>query len=162
MMFENEIAILTFQLKHFEKVLADLPAEKLYEPAPGHGHSIGWLLGHLALSSEYGIAMLGGKVEHPQWAPIFGAGSDGVASSTTGPDRETLVAAFRKNHAELLERASNATAEHVHQPHSVKMFEGSSIKTIGNVVGMLMTNHFGFHLSQLSSCRRSCGHEKLF
>ena len=38
-------------------------------------------------------------------------------------------------------------------PHAVKVLEGTPIETLGQCISHLLTSHFGFHLSQLSSCR---------
>ncbi len=161
MQFENEIAILEFQLGSFEKIVADLPATGIYEASPGHGHSPAWILGHLAIVGEKGLMLVGGDVTHRDWANMFGPGTDGVGS-VGGPGRDELIDAVRMAYRDLIEMAREANPERLAKPNPVALFEGTLIKTVGNLVASMMTNHFAFHLAQLSSCRRMLGFEKLF
>lgn len=161
-MFDNEIAINQFQLIQYGKIVADLPEAALFEPAPGHGHPAAWVLGHLAITGEYGQSILGGKVAHPEWLPLFGPGSsDRVApdpSLTKDRFHQAIVAAYAE--LQRLARAGDRTS--LGQPHGFAPFEGTPLKTKEHMVAVLLTNHFAFHLSQLSSCRRSAGHKAIF
>jgi hypothetical protein len=42
------------------------------------------------------------------------------------------------------------------------LFDNTPIETFGHCVTLMLTSHFGFHLAQLSSCRRTAGHPPLF
>jgi hypothetical protein len=44
----------------------------------------------------------------------------------------------------------------------VEIFRGTPIQTVEDAITALLTNHFGFHLAQLSSCRRAAGYPALF
>jgi len=48
------------------------------------------------------------------------------------------------------------------EPQNSDFFKGSPIKTIGDVVGHLLTTHFAFHLGQISSWRRLEGQPYIF
>lgn len=50
----------------------------------------------------------------------------------------------------------------LNRPHGSPSLTGTPIVSIADMIAMLLTNHFAFHLSQLSSCRRSAGHAPLF
>jgi len=161
-MFNSAIAINEFQLAGFEKIVANLDEQALFTPGLGHGHPPVWILGHLAMAGESGQRMLGGSVAHPEWGPIFGPGStDQVApdvSLTLATLRTAVIDAYRG----LRELAAQATPEAMSQPLRIPIFRGTSIKTIEDGVTLLLTNHFGFHLAQLSSCRRTAGHAPLY
>lgn len=161
-MFEHQIAVLSFQLGHFEKIVADLPEECMDEAFPGHGHTPAWILGHLALVGEAGNSLLGGTLTHPEWKPIFGGGSDGLTQLDSRPSRDELLAAIRCGYQEVMKRVSEVDPAHFDRPHQFGLFEGTPVKTIGDLMTVLMTNHFGFHLAQLSSCRRSRGLDSIF
>lgn len=161
-MFENEIAINEFQLANWEKTVADLPEDKLFEAFPGHGHTPAWILGHLAIVGELGQKMLGGTIAHPGWLRPFGPGSDGLGSPDLGLTQAELCEALRAGYAGLRMRAGSANLDLLAGPHGVAFFEGTPLKTLGHAISVILTSHFGMHLSQLSSCRRTLGKPALF
>lgn len=161
-MFESAIAINEFQCKGFEKIAADLSEESFYEPGAGHGHPPVWIMGHLALTAESGMQYFGKTIAHPEWGPIFGPGSPGQVAVSASLAKEVLQETLLENYRELRNLAAQATEEAMSQPHRIPLFRGTPIKTVGDVITLLLTNHFGFHLSQLSSCRRAAGFAPLF
>jgi hypothetical protein len=161
-MFENEIAINEFLQGWLAKVLADVGDEAWFEPAAGHGHPPAWILGHLAICGELGQMLLGGKVVHENWLPLFGPGSSDRVAADTALGKAALHAANTEAYAALRKMAAAADAEQMQRPHGLELFAGTPIQTIGHVTTMLLTNHFAFHLSQLSSCRRAAGHQAIF
>lgn len=161
-MFDNEIVLNEFMHGWLAKVLADVSDEVWFEPAAGHGHPPVWVLGHLAICGELGQALLGGKVTHERWLPLFGPGSSdrigAHASLAKSPLHEGCIAAYR----DLRQMASAVDAGQVNRPHGIDLFSGTPIQTVGQVTTMLLTSHFSFHLSQLSSCRRAAGMKAIF
>lgn len=162
-MLTSAVAINQFQLAGFQKIAADIPDDTLYQPAAGHKHLPIWVLGHLALTGEMGVQALGGTLEHPEWMPLFAPGSSGDVPADSGLTKQTLVDAATTAYSQLQRMAlENATPELLAQPHGVGLFDGTPIKTLGDIITLLLTNHFGFHLAQLSSCRREAGFAPLF
>lgn len=161
-MFENEIAINQFQMGLFEKIVPDLPDETLFAPAPGHGHPAVWILGHIAITAEYGQSILGGPIAHPQWLPLFGPGSSDKVAVDPALNKEVFRKAILESYAELQRLARSADSGLLAQPHGFAPFAGTPLTNKGHMIALLLTNHFGFHLSQLSSCRRSAGHKAIF
>ena len=161
-MLKREVAINSFQLGLFAKTAADLSEESMFSPAAGHGHLPIWLLGHLAICAELGNQALGGTLEHPEWLPLFGSGSSGKVPSDGTLCKQDLVSANILGYEKLREVALNAPKDVLDKDHGVSLFADSPIANVGDFVGLLLTNHFGFHLAQLSSCRREAGHSYLF
>lgn len=162
-MLTSAVAINQFQLAGFQKIAADIPDASLYQPGAGHAHPPVWVMGHLALTGEMGGQFFGGSVKHPEWMPLFAPGSSGEVSPDTAITKQTLIDAVTSAYTQLQKFAlDNATPELLSQPHGIDLFDGSPIKTIGDAVTLLLTNHFGFHLAQLSSCRREAGFAPLF
>lgn len=161
-MFENEIAINQFQLGILNKIAADLDEATLYKPSPGHGHPPVWVLGHLAITGEFGVSLLGGAVKHREWLPLFGPGSSDAVPSSIGLSKALLVELIPHTYKELQERARAAAPDSLRKPHGFAPFEGTPLQNVGHMTALLLTNHFAFHLSQLSSCRRSAGLGPLF
>jgi hypothetical protein len=161
-MFESAIAINEFQCLGFEKVAADISEQSFFEPGVGHGHSPAWIVGHLAIAAEGGLRNFGRSMIHPEWGSTFGAGSSGQVAASESLSKTILESALLNNYRELRELAAQASPEAMAELHKVPFFRDSPIKTVGDVVTLLLTNHFGFHLSQLSSCRRAAGFPALF
>ncbi|HEY4259188.1 MAG TPA: DinB family protein [Schlesneria sp.] len=161
-MFECAIAINEFQCKGFEKVAADISEQSFFEAGAGHGHSPAWIIGHLALSAEAGMQSFGRAITHPEWSSLFGPGTRGLVDPSESLSKEILQLVLLENYRQLREFATNASPEAMSQTHRVPFFRGTSIKTVGDCITLLLTSHFGFHLSQLSSCRRAAGFGPLF
>ena len=161
-MFENEIAINQFQLQYIGKILNDIDDSMWYTPGAGHAHPPVWILGHLAVVGELGQKMLGGTLTHPEWLSIFGPGSSDDVEMNQELSKEKLTVANSVAYAKLQELCRTAPSDRLSQPHGISFFEGTPVRTIGNAIALLLTNHFAFHLSQLSSCRRSAGCKPLF
>jgi hypothetical protein len=161
-MLDNAIAINEFQLALFDRTVADVAETSLYSPGAGHGHPPVWILGHLALCAELGQQILGGGITHREWLSLFGPGSSDRVEPRAEFTREMFAAAIRDGYRELRRQAAVAETEYLGQPHGIQLFKGTPIQTVGHAVELLLTNHFGFHLSQLSSCRRAAGHPALF
>lgn len=161
-MFSNEIAINETQIGQFQRIVSDLPPESWFQPGAGHGHSPAWIVGHLALIGQMGQKMLGGELSHPHWMPIFGLGSSGSVESDPQYEKQELVSALETAYLTLRQQAATAPVEHCQKPHGVSVFDGTPVQTIGQLTALILTNHFGFHLAQLSSCRREAGHPALF
>lgn len=161
-MFENEIALNQFQLNLLETITADLPEECLFTPGKGHGHPPVWILGHLAIVGEMGQTFLGGAVSHPEWVPLFGPGSSDAVQPDASLTREALIAANTSAYETLRTLAANADAAAMAQPHPIELLHGTAIETNGQLLAHILTSHVGFHLAQLSSCRREHGQVALF
>lgn len=161
-MLDAAIAINQFQLGLLQRLLPDISEEGLFVPAAGHGHPPVWILGHLALVGELGSRMLGGRILHPEWLPLFGPGSSDRLAPSAGLNKSGLAAALTSAYSDVQSRAATATVERLAQPHGLDLFRGTPIQTVEHAITLLLTNHFGFHLAQLSSCRREAGHRYVF
>lgn len=161
-MFGSAIAINEFLIVNFQKIVQDLSEEALFQPGAGHGHPPVWIMGHLAVTGESGQRLLGGSVSHPDWMPLFGPGSTDQIAKTDAMTIPQLATAVTTAYETLRTLAAAADPEAMAHNHRIPLFRGTSIKTVGDCVTLLLTNHFGFHLAQLSSCRRAEGHAPLF
>lgn len=161
-MFEREIAVNHHLLEFFGKVANDVPEDSLFHPSVGHGHPPIWILGHLAICAEMGQSILGGTVSHPEWISQFGPASTDIISPGESLSKNQMVATVTESYRQLRTAAGSAKESSMSLPHHLAIFQGSPIKTIGDCITLLLTSHFGFHLAQLSSCRRTAGFGPLF
>lgn len=160
--FDNDITINQMQLAYLDRIAADLPADQHYASAAGHGHSPAWVLGHLAIVGEMGCMLLGGDATHREWIPVFGPGSSGKVEPDDAYTQESFLAAINTAYPKMHTLAAAADEELLARPHGVELLEDTPVKTVSQIATLILTNHFAFHLSQLSSCRRAAGHAALF
>jgi DinB family protein len=160
-MFDSAIAISEFQLGQFEKIAGDIPEDLFFAPGPGHGHPPVWIMGHLAITGQLGQRMLGGSVSQPEWLPLFGPGSSDKIAKDESLNKGQLVTKVVETYRVFRDLAATADPTAMARQHKVPFFRGTPIKTVGDCITQLLTNHFGFHLAQLSSCRRAAGHPAL-
>ncbi len=160
--FENEIAINKLQLRLLSRIVTDIPESLLYKPGAGHGHPPVWILGHLAISGEICVKMLGGRLSHPRWLALFGPGSSDCVAEDASLSYSSLMSAINDAYTKAHELATQADAQRMQTPHGAELLKGSEIETVGQLISHLLTSHIAFHFSQLSSCRRAEGHKALF
>lgn len=161
-MFHDVIAINEFQLGQFSRIVSDIPKNQLFKPGAGHGHPPAWVLGHLAITAELGHRLLGGTITHIPWLKLFGPGSSDQMTDDGSLTKDQLVTAIISGYQQLRELAAHADPEQMAQPHGAEILKGTPIQTKGQLISHLLSSHFGFHASQLSSCRRAEGHQALF
>ncbi len=161
-MFETEIALNKLQFGLFSRIYDDLPEDRMFRPGSGHGHSPAWIVGHLAVVGEFGQQLLGGSVTHPEWGPLFGPGSSGHVDPAPGLGKAELGEAIQTAYAGLRDMCLAADPARLEAPHGIALFAGTPLVTVRHAVALILTNHFGFHLAQLSSCRRETGRPPLF
>jgi hypothetical protein len=166
-MFGSAIAINLFQSNLLTRIASDIDDSILYEPAAGHGHTPIWIMGHLAITGELGQRLLGGRMSHPNWLRLFGPGSTDDPALLLDDGRRfaasDLLKTIEEAYAELRRLASEFDDNEVgNKPHGIDLFADTPITTVADAVTLLLTNHFGFHLSQLSTIRRAQGHSALF
>ena len=117
---------------------------------------------HVAITAELGLRLFGGTISHVPWLKFFGPGSSDQIAHDGLFTKDQLVTAITSGYQQLRELAAQADPERMEQPHGAEILKGTPIQTKGQLVAHLLSSHFGFHASQLSSCRRAEGHQALF
>ena len=162
-MFAQEITLNNFLLDYFEALIKDLPETGLEQQAAGNGHSALWLLGHIAISADFGRMMLGQEIKSPKrWMITFGPGSSDEIKHPEKNDPQELIAAIRSGYPEVQEAAAKANPESMQEPHGVEILTGSKIVTRQDCLAHILTTHLSMHLGQLSFWRRLQGEKPLF
>ncbi len=157
-MFEHERTLYRMLLDYARRLVADLPEGRMTEqPAPGMNHPL-WVLGHLAICTDYAAGILGDKTQAcpDAWHREFGPSSIPVPDPPVRPTRDELWTALESGHARveaLLPRADPATLA---EPHAID-FLRPAIRTNGELLAHLLTTHEAIHLGQLSTWRRAAG-----
>ena len=157
-MFERELTLYKFNLNYLRALTADLDeADIEAAPFPGANPPV-WILGHLAVCTDYAGKLLGLETACPRkWHVQFAPGSKPAELKAPLPTKSELLEAIENGHKRVSEAAPNAAGEAMNSPHSVELLKQSNLKTVGDVLAHLMNTHESFHLAQLSACRRKAG-----
>lgn len=157
-MFEHELTLYEFNLRYLQWLMADIDDADLAKPAFPGGNPPVWILGHLAICTDYAARLLGGKPECPrEWHKQFAPGTNSAALEPPLPGKAELLAAIANGHARVAELAPGASSEAMNAEHAIELLKPTVLKTNGDVVAHLMCTHPAFHLAQLSACRRAAG-----
>lgn len=157
-MFERELTLYKFNLNYLRLLAADLDESTMgVAPFPGANPPV-WILGHLAVATDYAARILGLQAACPkQWHAQFAPGSKPSELKTPGPTKSELLAAIENGHHRVSEAAPKTSSEAVNKPHSVELLKTTNLATVGDVLAHLMCTHESFHIAQLSACRRGAG-----
>jgi hypothetical protein len=156
--FERELTLYKFNLNYLRLLAADIPESDLaVAPFAGANPPV-WILGHLAVATDYAGKMLGLERACPrEWHKQFAPGTKPADLAPPLPTKIDLLAAIENGHRRVSEAAPGASSEAMNAPHTVELLKPTNLKTNGDVLAHLMCTHIAFHLAQLSACRRKAG-----
>ncbi len=162
MIFETECNINRFLLGYAHTLVDELDDARLAEqPVPGVNHPA-WILGHLALSGDGAVGVLGGpKTLAGDWTKKFGAGSKPSSVRADYPPKAELLRVLEERFATARELAAAASPERVSLPNPNARLK-DKLPTVRDLVSFLFTGHLALHLGQLSAWRRLIGLAPLF
>ena len=157
-MFEQLPTLYEFQLRYLQLIAADLHDDDLGSaPFPGANPPV-WILGHLAICTDYAAGLLGEKPQCPRpWHKYFAPGTSPAEVPQPYPTKAELLAAIKNGHERASAALATADLEALNQPHSIELLKPTNLKTNADVLCHLMATHPAFHVAQLSACRRGKG-----
>lgn len=130
-------------------------AHRAHRPVAG-GKTAGWLVGHLAVTGDFGLRLCGAPTICPrEWRAKFNPGTQPSLDAADYPPMEGMVARLRKVYAELPAAFENA-GERLRAPNPSEVGR-AAFPISGDFVAYLMTGHLGYHLGQLSGWRAAAG-----
>jgi hypothetical protein len=154
-MFEREIRLngLMYGLMH--KLLDEVEEARFQHPLVAGGNSPAWILSHLAIVNDYVLKNFGEqRIASAEWHKRFRPGALPKDDPSPLPTKAELFETLEKGRRRIYETAANVDPEKMEQPQTSDFFKDSPVKTIGDVVGHLLTTHFAFHIGQISAWRR--------
>jgi hypothetical protein len=161
-MFEADCNVCKFMTEYSLRALADIDeADFDHQPLPGV-NTPRWILGHLAVSSDYALQAMGQTMRCPkEWHKRFGPGSQPVSDGVR-PTKDELIAAVTSGYSAACAASGRADPAVMARPHAAAILKDTPIRTIGDLVTHLLTTHIAFHLGQLSAWRRQMGRSPMY
>ncbi len=153
------LTLYDFQLGYIKQLVKDLEdADLNVPPFPGANPPV-WILGHLAVCTDYAARLLGERPACPkEWHRQFAPGTNPSDIAQPYPSLVELVTAIEAGHRRVAAALPNADQAALDQPHAIELLKRSNLKTNRDVLAHLITTHPSFHVAQLSACRRKKGH----
>lgn len=157
-MFETQIRLYEFLRGYCHQIVKDVADDELANRPYEGGNPPGWILGHLAICTDYAARALGGSRACPrEWHVAFAPKTTPSDDAASYPAKSELMTAYDEGHKRVVEALGSAPEELFDKPHGIELLQGSGIETVGDFIGHLMTSHESFHISQLSTWRRLKG-----
>jgi DinB superfamily len=156
-MFDRERTLYADMYGYARQLLADVPDEEFAEqPAPGLNHPA-WTLGHLVISADYGLKLLGQSPTASEgWNALFFPGTVPDPNRAAYPSKGELLNAYENGHAAFDAAVAAADPAQMAKPNPVEGMR-PRFPTLGDLIGYLLTTHEAGHLGQLSAWRRMMG-----
>lgn len=151
-----------FNHGYCRQLLSDISDEEMLLQPSKNVNPPAWLLGHLAICTDFALGILGEEKQLPEeWMAFFGPGSKPTPDDQPWPTREEMLNAYSAGH-KLVDAASHdIKPEQLTQPNPID-FLIKALPTSGDLLAHLMTTHESLHLGHLSNWRRQTGRAPLF
>jgi len=126
------------------------------EPRPGL-KTVGWLVGHLATTADFGRHLCGRKAICPrEWRALFTPGTQPSTDASAYPPFAVLRDKFNAVYTDLCVAAAEAdpsllAAVNPYEPARNPFY------TAGEFVAYMMSGHLAYHVGQLSAWRAAAG-----
>jgi len=153
---QHALTILSMARQNTERLLEDVPPEKLlHQPTEGANHAL-WVMGHLAVTDDMLAGFYDGRAKQlPEaYEKLFGMGSTPTGDRAAYPTPAEVgerMATVRKRFTDAVETADAAAlAEPLPEG-----FEGFAPDKLGMLFSLAW--HEGLHAGQLTMIRRSLG-----
>src|SRR5437867_10673421 len=108
-MLQEAIHVNRFLVGFGQRLVSEIPDERMTaQPLAGVNHPA-WILGHLALTADGTLEKLGGQKALPaDWATLFAPGSKPSAVRSVYPSKDELLRAVEQSYQQLRQRAATA------------------------------------------------------
>lgn len=153
---ERELRLFQLMLSYLEKLLDGIDDQRMAEQPLGANHPA-WILGHLTVTTGFGLKLLGQKLPYPKhWLTQFGPGSQPSSSRQDYPGKEELLLTFRQTTQQLIGLVPLVTPEQLAAENPGRILK-EELPTVGDILAHLLTTHLATHIGQLSTWRRIQG-----
>lgn len=159
------LTIYAFNLRVCESLMSDISQDEMLQQPSSGVNPPAWLLGHLALGTDYALKMMDQPMRLPnEWHEQFGPGSKPEALGDKTPKQEELLIALKDGHAAVAAALPEVAAERLAEPNPLTdlPFLVETLPTVGDLLAHLLTTHEAAHLGHLSNWRRQMGRPPLF
>lgn len=113
-----------------------------------HGKSPAWLIGHLAIGSDFIADLCASQGRLNDWMPLFAPDTRPAADNAAYPDKQTLLDTLTERHDTGARLFREARDEHLAAELPMPEWR-AFFPTIADAVVYLLVHHEPYHLGQL-------------
>jgi len=152
-----------FNFVYCQSLFADIGAEEMLEQPSPAINPPAWLLGHLAICTDYALQMMAFDKQLPtEWHEEFGPRSQPLSQKHPYPSKQEMWDAYAAGHKAVESASREVSTETLQKPNPLPFkFLQENLPTTGDLLGHLMTTHEASHLGHLSNWRRQMGRKPL-
>lgn len=136
--------------------------EARFDHAQGQSNSPNWIVGHLALSMDFGLSLLG---ETPasvaRYMPLYGPGSSGGQLADAAFAKQELLDQLVSGGDQLRNKMDCVDPSVLEKPQGTP-FLAAELPTVGALLSHIITTHLAMHTGQLSHWRRAEGMSSVY
>lgn len=156
-MIEYVLAVMARNLGYMQRLVADVPDERMCEQPAGYSNHPAWQIGHTAVTCDFVGGMLGLEPALPAaWQGLFGVGTKPTDNASAYPSKAELTQGLEKVYARLREALKAADASTLAQPLPEERLR-AIFPTVGTIAVSVATSHIAVHCGQLSAWRKLAG-----
>ena len=149
-------------LQYLENLVVDFEESDLDRQLNPGMNPPRWILGHLAINTDYGLRAFGRRFQCPiDWHRSYARGTNPDSHPEQIPTKVVLINRISEGFSELRNLCPTADPQAMSQPHAVPFLKETPIQTVGEILSHLMTTHLSFHMGQLSFWRRATGRPRI-
>ncbi len=145
-MRENILRLYAASLAETRTLCEDIPASDFHRVV--NGKSPAWLVGHLAIGSDFAADLGAAKGRLNDWMPLFAPGSQPVGTPGAYPGKDELLAALAERHDVAAQALRDASDAHIHSELPIPDYR-AFFPTIADAMIYLMASHEYYHNGQL-------------
>lgn len=145
------IGLYNASLDETRKLAGDIPASSFRSVVGGKNPA--WLVGHLAIGSDFICSLCGAGSGLDAWGPLFAPGTN-PDSNTAYPGKDELLGALEERHASALRALSDTSDAALAREFPIAEYR-SFFPTVGSGVTYLLAAHEPYHNGQLQQWKLS-------
>ena len=157
MIMDLELKLYSIMSDMMLQMAGELTEEQMGQTL-GQGNCPSWIVGHLAVVNDFGVATLGRNPELlGEYLSMFGPGSPPTGDH---PAKTKLIEMFESSRDRFINAVKSATEEQLAAERDSEILK-KSFPLVRDMVGHLLTTHLSLHTGQLSAWRRYHGMDSI-
>jgi len=157
---DSIIDLMNFQLLYLNKLMENIPDERLYEKQLDGLNSAGWILGHICVEANDLINQLSTKASFkdldPNWEKWFKSSTGKIESINKLPNKSELLTLLNERYIELGKAYLNLKVEQQNSVHPSK-FLREILTTFDAWYAHHLTTHIAMHCGNIVVWKKIIG-----
>ncbi len=153
-MIAETLKAYSMMLQQMNKLIDDLPDERLAEQPHGAVNHAAWTMCHLVGTAQMIVTQMGGEAWLDEdWRQRYGGGSQPVNDRAAYPSKQQMIDALADTERRIGERMNALGEEGLAQPPQGERFR-ERFATVGQLAAYIVAAHTALHVGQVGVWKR--------